>query len=150
MQSPIMSETNVSAERRKARITALQILYEIDGTDHDPIETFQQRFGDASTASEEAKFAKKLVFGVIETQDKLDAIIAGHAPTWPISQMAMVDRNLLRIAIYELLMVRETPRRVAINEAVELGRVYGGDSSPKFVNGVLGAMVDKKKPKSVP
>ena len=87
-------------------------------------------------------FAERLVEGVLRNQQEIDDKIATYAPSWPITQMAMVDKNLLRIAIYEILMGRETPAKVAINEAVELGKVYGSDSSPKFVNGVLGSVVE--------
>lgn len=87
-------------------------------------------------------FAAKLVHGVIEYQPQMDRLIARFAPEWPLDQMAVIDRNVLRIAMYEFLVTDETPVKVAINEAVELAKVYGSDSAPRFINGVLGTLAD--------
>ena len=80
--------------------------------------------------------------GVLANQPEIDKIIATYAPDWPISQMAIVDRNILRVAIFEILMGDDAPPKVAINEAVELGKVYGANRSPMFVNGVLGSLME--------
>lgn len=92
-----------------------------------------------------AAFASKLTQGVVEYQAQMDAIIARFAPEWPLDQMAVVDRNILRMAIYEFLIDGETPVKVAINEAVELAKTYGSDSAPRFINGVLGTLADESE-----
>ncbi len=89
------------------------------------------------------EFASLLVHGVIEHQDRIDSMIARFAPEWPLDQMAVIDRNVLRIAIYEFLVDGSTPVKVAINEAVELAKTYGSDSAPRFINGVLGTLADQ-------
>ena len=86
-------------------------------------------------------FAHQLVDGVLENKAEIDKIISAFAPNWPIDQMAIVDKNILRVAIYEMVLGGETPPKVAINEAVELAKSFGSDSSPKFVNGVLGSVM---------
>lgn len=134
--------------QRRARSVALQALYEIDCTDHLPGEVITVRLHaerEASQPLSEAseKFMHRLVSGVLEHRERLDELIRRHAPEWPLSQMAIIDRNVLRIAIYELIVTNETPPKVAINEAVELAKLYGSDSSPRFVNGVLGTLAAK-------
>ena len=99
-------------------------------------------------APEAEAFARSLVGGVIENRAEIDKTISNLAPAWPINQMAVVDRNILRIAIYEVMIGGETPPRAAINEAVELAKVFGSDSSPKFVNGVLGSVMETAKEKA--
>ena len=89
------------------------------------------------------EFAYKLLNGVLEYQKGMDSLISRYAPEWPLDQMAVIDRNVLRIAIFEFLVDTETPVKVAINEAVELAKIYGSDSSPRFINGVLGALADQ-------
>jgi N utilization substance protein B len=92
-----------------------------------------------------AEFTSKLTQGVAEYQAKMDAVIARFAPEWPLDQMAVIDRNILRMAIYEFLIDGETPVKVAINEAVELAKTYGSDSAPRFINGVLGTLADESE-----
>jgi N utilization substance protein B len=89
-------------------------------------------------------FARELVEGVSTHQERLDSLIACYAPEWPVDQIAIVDRNVLRISIYEILMREDTPTKVAINEAVELAKQFGSDSSGRFVNGVLGSLVARE------
>lgn len=89
------------------------------------------------------EFSSLLIQGVLEHQNAMDVLIARYAPEWPLEQMAIVDRNILRIAIFEFLMSDQTPVKVAINEAVELAKVYGADSSPRFINGVLGTLAEQ-------
>jgi N utilization substance protein B len=88
-------------------------------------------------------FTTVLVQGVVEFQTHIDMLIARYAPEWPLDQMAVIDRNILRIAIFEFLISEQTPVKVAINEAVELAKTYGSDSAPRFVNGVLGTLADQ-------
>ena len=91
------------------------------------------------------QFLRVLVSGVLKYRSELDEVIHSHAPEWPVSQMAIIDRNILRIAIYELAVSQTTPLKVAINEAVELAKTYGSDSAPRFVNGVLGTLASKQQ-----
>jgi transcription antitermination protein NusB len=90
------------------------------------------------------QFAYKLVHGVLEYRERLDAVIQVHAPEWPLSQMAIVDRNILRMAIYEFAISADTPIKVAINEAIELAKDFGSDSASRFINGVLGALATRE------
>jgi N utilization substance protein B len=85
-------------------------------------------------------FARNIVLGIIPIVHELDQIIARHAPEWPLDQVAIIDRNIMRIALWEIAVSNQTPLKVAINEAVELGKLYGSDSTPRFVNGVLGSL----------
>ncbi|MFY9812735.1 MAG: transcription antitermination factor NusB [Dehalococcoidales bacterium] len=126
--------------RRKARSIALQALYEIDSVQHDPEETLRNLREEQGFSEETFKFAGELVNGVIRYKEKLDAQIHRYAPAWPIEQIAFIDRNILRLAIFEILIDNKIPVKVAINEAVELAKNFGGDSSSKFINGVLGAV----------
>ncbi len=142
-----MGEPEVPTPRRKARAVALQVLYEIDGASHPEDQVLETRLASERVSESAEGFVRTLVRGVLENQDFIDDKIAGFAPAWPISQMALVDRNLLRIAIFEMVMMRgETPPKVAINEAVELAKVFGSDSSPRLVNGVLGSVMETVEP----
>ena len=123
-------------------MVALQVLYEGDGARHDPMLAFENRRRDDELPASIQTYAGKLIEGVLDNRERIDTIISTYAPTWPINQMAIVDRNILRVAIFEIMMGEETPPKVAINEAVELGKVFGSDSSPKFVNGVLGSVME--------
>ncbi len=127
--------------RRQARAVALQALYEIDSVGHNEEQVIHQRIQDEALSEEGASFAQTLVQGVIGHQDEFDSIIKKHAPEWPVDQLAIIDRNILRIALFELQYVADVPIKVAINEAVELAKVFGSDTAPRFVNGVLGAFL---------
>ena len=127
--------------RRKARVVALQTLYEIDSVGHDPLRVLDRLMDESGLPASAREFARDLVDGVVENREELDRIITEYAPSWPISQIAEVDRNVLRLAIYELMFSREAPPKAAINEAVELARAFGSESSRKFVNGVLGSVM---------
>lgn len=126
--------------RRRSRILALQALYEIDTTHHPAGTVLDQRLAEDPLPDEGEAFARELITGVMKHQAELDELIQRYAPEWPVDQMAVVDRNVLRIAIYEFLISKATPIKVAINEAVELAKLFGSDSAPRFVNGVLGAL----------
>ena len=140
-----LKQPTKAVTRRKARVIAVQVLYEVDGSDHEVASALATRLDDSAVTPDSDAFTRKLVHGVLANRPKIDKIIATHAPNWPIEQMAMVDRNILRVAIYEILMAGETPPKVAINEAVELGKIYGADRSPMFVNGVLGALMHNRE-----
>ncbi|MEX2145068.1 MAG: transcription antitermination factor NusB [Candidatus Spechtbacterales bacterium] len=134
------------ASRHLARSIAMQTLFEWDfwGKDDSKAEEFVEyniaEYG--PDLSEEHDFIKKLVRGVLKNRDKIDAIIEKTASEWPLEQINLVDRNVLRVGIYELLWSdrKEVPPKVAINEAIELGKNFGGDSSGRFINGVLGTI----------
>lgn len=129
--------------RRRARRITLETLYEFDIAQHPPGEILQNRLQEYTLESSGVEFASHLIQGVIEHQAEMDKLIARYAPEWPLDQMAVIDRNILRIAIFEFLVDGETPVKVAINEAVELAKTYGSDSAPRFVNGVLGTLADQ-------
>ena len=129
--------------RRQARVAALQALFEIDAVQHPVDVVLRQRLDDLGMPSEGEVFARDVVHGVLAVRDELDKMIIAYAPEWPIDQMAIIDRNILRIALYEFVIDRGTPPKVAINEAVELAKIFGSDSSQRFVNGVLGTLLSK-------
>ncbi len=131
--------------RRRARRVILETLYEYDIANHDPAEVLEQRLEASPMERAGIEFASRIVQGVIVYQEQMDRLIARFAPEWPLDQMAVIDRNILRIAIYEFLVTDETPIKVAINEAVELAKVYGSDSAPRFINGVLGTLADHQE-----
>ena len=122
---------------------ALQALFEIDIARHDPEVVLQQRFAVKPLSEAGRDFARTLVHGILEHQAELDALIRDNAPEWPLHQVAVIDRNILRMAIFEFVVEGNTPVKVAINEAVELAKSFGSDSSGRFVNGVLGAIVSQ-------
>ena len=130
------------SNRHLSRTAAIQTLYEWDF--HGGIKDLKSLIRDTaknfSPGMETDKFMADLVLGVKEHLSKLDKIITETAPEWPIDQITIVDRNVLRIGILELMFLHDVPPKVAINEAVELGKTFGGDSSGKFVNGVLGTL----------
>ena len=130
----------MTGSRRKARIVAFQTLYEVDCVGHDPEKTLSRQLEESSLPQEVSLFARELVEGVLKNKDKIDAVIQAHAPTWPVAQLPIVDRNILRLAIFEILISEKVPLKVAINEAVELAKIFGSDSSPRFINGVLGSV----------
>jgi len=137
-------------ERRRARSQALQALYEIDSVGH-LAEEVLDRYGE-NLSPEANEFMRKLVRGTLESREEVDSMVAESAPEWPINELAVIDRNILRLALWELLIWGETPVKVAINEAVELAKRYGSDSAPRFVNGVLGTLVGRRnsrKPSTV-
>lgn len=128
--------------RTRARALALQVLYEVDMANHPPAEVFKARLEEEALSPELAEFARQIVFGVLPLATALDSSIAQYAPEWPFDQIAAIDRNILRMACWEFAVFHDTPLKVAINEAVELAKLFGSDSTPRFVNGVLGSLAD--------
>jgi N utilization substance protein B len=130
--------------RTKARSVALQALYEIDVVGH-PLETvLAERLNENSLDANLSLFVSQIVLGVAPMSEILDEFIAEHAPEWPLDQVAFIDRNILRIALWEFAVYGQTPIKVAINEAVELAKIFGSDSTPRFVNGVLGSLANRQ------
>ena len=134
-----MTGTSSLASRRKARALALQTLFEVDCTGHDFTESLDWLVRNTSLSEDTVAFARGLVSKVLENIETVDELIQRFAPAWPLRQMAIVDRNILRLGVYEILF-ETVPVKVAINEAVELAKAFGSDNSPKFVNGVLGSV----------
>jgi N utilization substance protein B len=129
--------------RTKARGVALQALFEYDLTGHPPALSIEQRLQEEQFEDKLKKFSEDIVLGVFPLIQKLDEIIATNAPDWPLDQVATIDRNIIRIALWEFAVEKCTPVKVAINEAIELAKVYGSDSTPRFVNGVLGSLAGR-------
>lgn len=119
----------------------LQALFEVDLVGHDPHAALTGRLQEIKLPEVGVRFCWELLRGVLDHRDALDAIVQEIAPEWPISQIAPIDRNILRLAAYEILYGVGTPPKVAINEAVEMAKIFGSDSSSRFVNGVLGTLL---------
>ena len=130
----------MAGKRRKARVLALKALYEVDSVGHDPQEALARLQAENPAPADVTAFAGELVLGVLAHRQRIDEVIRRTATAWPLEQVAVIDRNILRLAIYEILIDNRVPVRAAINEAVELAKAFGSESSPKFVNGVLGAV----------
>jgi len=136
--------------RTRARSLALQVLYEVDMTGHLPGTVLTERLEEAVSDGQTVltpdlvEFSRQIISGVIPIAEKLDAVIASYAPEWPFDQIAAIDRNILRIATWEFAVSTQTPLKVAINEAVELAKLYGSDTAPRFINGVLGSLADRE------
>jgi N utilization substance protein B len=120
--------------RTRARGVALQALYEIDIANHPAGQVLENRLEDENLSIELQEFTRQIVVG--------DHIIAKYAPEWPLEQIATIDRNIMRVAVWEMAIQGDTPVKVAINEAVELAKLYGSDSAARFINGVLGSLAD--------
>ena len=130
--------------RTRARCAALQALYEIDIVGHIPEIVIHERIVAQSLDNKMADFTNQIVFGVWPLIEDLDRFISEQAPEWPLDQVAVIDRNILRIALWEFAVSGISPMKVAINEAVELAKMYGSDSAPRFVNGVLGSLASRQ------
>ena len=144
-----MSLKGTSSPRRKGRAIALQALYESDTAHHSAEKAIERASQQGRLPSSVVSFGQELVKGVHNHREEIDALIRRHAPAWPVEQLPAIDRNVLRIALFEMIFTEETPRKVAINEAIELAKTFGGETSPKFVNGVLGSVAaeqDQQKP----
>jgi transcription antitermination protein NusB len=123
----------------------MQTLYECDfresaGVEVDREATLARNLGEFSEAIDDKQFVKDLVKGVRENEQNIDGIIGPAAPEWPVDQIAKIDKIILRMGVYELLLQKEVPPKVVINEAVELAKSFGGENSSKFINGVLGTI----------
>jgi N utilization substance protein B len=126
--------------RRRARAIALQTLFEVDVAGHDPSQVLQQRLQDCDLSQGGAEFAHHLIQGALAHLTQIDSTIQEIAPEWPFNQMSPIDRNILRIAIFEMIFDPDIPVKVAINEAVELAKLFGSESTRRFVNGALGTL----------
>jgi N utilization substance protein B len=136
-------------ERSVARRIALQALYELDCADHNIGEVIDARVSDSDevVTKKSARYVERLVLGVTKHQSQLDNLIRHYASEWPLDQVAIVDRNILRMAIYEYAVQTTMPESVIIAEAIELAKLFGSESTPRFVNGVLGALASDDQEK---
>lgn len=138
----------MASNRHLCRIIALQSLYEYDFRNSLNIEELTTNIDEVlkrnievyKDAVEEIDFVSDLVKGTLDNEKKIDDIIVPAAPEWPIDQIAKIDKSILRMSLYELIIKQDVPPKVAINEAVELAKEFGGDNSSKFINGVLGTI----------
>ncbi len=130
--------------RTKARSVALQVLYEVDISGHPPATVLEQRIDENPMENSLTEFTSQIIYGVYPLFEKLDQFISQHAPEWPMDQVAVIDRNIIRIALWEFAVSDMTPVKVAINEAIELAKMFGADSTPRFVNGVLGSLANRQ------
>lgn len=133
----------VTGYRRRARTIALQVLYEIDSVGHPAESTLERHLAEAGPATDTNQYARRLVEGVLGRKNEIDQRIAAAAPAWPLDQMAKIDKNVLRLAIFEILFNNTVPLKAAVNEAVELAKTFGSENSAKFVNGVLGSIIQQ-------
>jgi len=130
----------MTGTRHKARTIALQALYEVDSVTRHPDTVVERLLSEADLSDENKSFVRELVEGAVRNRDEIDQNIEKFAPAWPVEQIAMVDRNILRLAIFEILFDNKVPVKVAVNEAVELAKTFGSENSAKFINGVLGSV----------
>ena len=126
-------------KRRHAREKAIQVLFQIDVTDTDPREALQHVLNEG----EGDEFLSELVFGTLENLEKIDAVIKENLVNWTFNRIGNVDRSVLRMASYEMVMRDDIPVNVSLNEAVELAKLFGGEESGRFVNGVLSKIIQK-------
>src|SRR5579859_7402332 len=129
--------------RRQARMIALQTLYEYDTTNHAPAEVMQRHAEERNLHPKVVEYANELVLGTCSHLAEIDAHIQSAAREWPLQQMARIDKNILRLAIYEILFNNTVPAKAAINEAVELAKIFGSNTSSRFINGVLGTIFNR-------
>lgn len=139
-QGEVVQHEPPSGERSLARRIALQVLYEVDAAGHDVGSVMGIHLQARQVNPTASHHVRLLVRGVVRHREKLDATIHHFAPEWPIEQVAIIDRNILRIAMFEFAVYGDTPTGVAIDEAVLLAKMFGAESTPGFINGVLGAL----------
>jgi len=131
--------------RHRARIVALQTLYEVEFAANLVKDILERTLQEKEISGEAAEFAGNLVSGVVDNEQLLDETIGRFAKAFPVDQLAVMDRNILRLALFEIIIRKEVPPKVAINEAVELAKEFGADTTPKFINGVLGSVISEIK-----
>jgi len=130
----------MAGSRRRARTAALQALFEADTSRHSPVDALERELSEQGLPAPAAQFARELVQGVLAQKERIDEVIAQAAPAWPVDQLPAVDRNILRLAIHEILGDNGTPVKAVINEAIELAKSFGSENSARFINGVLGTI----------
>ena len=131
--------------RRKAREVALQVLYEIDVLQIETAEALDLFWNNFDAPQDAREFSTELICGTARHLEEIDSLISGCSDNWSLERMSRVDRNILRMAMYELLYCRDIPPKVTLNEAIDLGKDYGSENSGSFINGVLDALYAKLK-----
>lgn len=142
IETEVIEHPGVTNDRSAARRIALQVLYEIDSAGHKLGDVMAQQLEYHDLNPKATNYLHLLVSNVVEHCDELDLAIQEHAPEWPLDQVALIDRNILRMSVSEFAIVGQVPVKVAIDEAVELAKLFGAESAPRFVNGVLGALAE--------
>lgn len=135
--------------RRQARETALQVLFQIDLGKTEPNLAFTNTAEEFGAGPQEIEFARQLVLGTLEHLEDIDAMIAGVSKEWQLNRMANVDRNIMRLALYEIKYRSDIPENVSVNEALELAKVFSSPESARFVNGILGKLLDNNKDEAI-
>lgn len=142
IDSVVIEHPGVTNDRSAARRVALQILYEVDSAGHALGLVLSQQIAYHKLNDKATRYLERLVTTVSDNITYLDTMIQQHAPEWPLEQIAIVDRNILRMAVTEFAVLEQVPVKVAIDEAVELAKLYGAESTPRFINGVLGSLAE--------
>jgi N utilization substance protein B len=137
-----------NSRRHQARILAMQMMYEADMTGHSTSEILIRTRTQGGTPDETLEYTSALLTGVRARIDAIDAEIEAVAPQYPVNELSPIDRAILEIALFEILFGEDVPPRAAINEAVGIAQEYGGEASARFVNGVLGGVIDRRFPDS--
>jgi N utilization substance protein B len=132
--------------RRKAREVAFKVLFQVDVGGADPGEALAREGAEAKLPPASTEFAGLLVRGVLGTLDELDSLIGRHAREWTPGRMSAVDRNLLRLATFEIAHCSDVPLAVAINESLELAKIFSSDEAARFINGILGQLAETLRP----
>ncbi|MFN8377300.1 MAG: transcription antitermination factor NusB [Anaerolineae bacterium] len=132
-----------------SRRIALQVLYESDTSHHNPAEVLARQLQERQPTADVADYTRQLVDGVTSNQAVIDPIIHEYAPEFPVAQIAVIDRNILRIAVFEMIIDHRQPVGVTIDEAVKLAKIFAADSAPGFINGVLGSLAKSRTPPTV-
>lgn len=140
--TPTRRAKKPKTHQHRARILALQVLYELDVVGHEWQSSLVAHADATHSSDRVVELARTTIKGVLESMPKVDELISTNAPMWPLDQLSPVDRNVLRLALFELLPGSMVPPKVAINEAVELAKEFGGEASSRFINGVLGGALD--------
>lgn len=129
--------------RRQARERALQVLFQVDLGGVEPRKAMQGMDENFGALPKSEDFAEKIIFGALANLELIDQVIASISKEWDIKRMASVDRNIMRLALFEILFCSDIPGNVSVNEAVELGKTFGGEDSGRFINGILGRVLEK-------
>ena len=145
MPAKTMQTKKSTNPRRMPRILALQALFESDVSGHSLNECLDRLLNDRNMSSKLRSFARELIVGVDKNRSYIDSIITKHAPLFPIPLINTVDRNILRIAIYEIQCRQRVPPKAATNEAIEMAKTFGAENSHRFINGVLGSIISNEK-----
>ncbi|MBZ0285941.1 MAG: transcription antitermination factor NusB [Anaerolineae bacterium] len=136
----VLKHPEALTEHTAARRIALQVLYEMDSAPHQVGDVLTSRFQEAPVNRKTERYVRQVVLGVLENREKLDVLIQRYADEFPLPQIAIIDRNILRIGVYEFAAEANIPVNVIISEAIELANLFGADGSTRFINGVLGAL----------